>query len=113
MLFRRDKNFWDYNLLANPLNPAVSNPSIAIATSPHSLDLVRRMQDYNLTLLPQSRVSFVWVIREIATRAQGSSRPTAVPIPQFNQTIAIPRIPIAPAWMSASCRKRQFRLTSF
>ncbi|MGB8321838.1 MAG: hypothetical protein WCE52_02645, partial [Candidatus Acidiferrum sp.] len=56
MLFRRDKNFWDYNLLANPLNPSTSNPAIGIATSPHALDLVRRMQDYNLTLFPQSRV---------------------------------------------------------
>ncbi|MEO8053307.1 MAG: hypothetical protein ABI833_23140, partial [Acidobacteriota bacterium] len=54
--FRRDKNFWDYNLLANPLNPSTSTPSVGIASSPHSLDLVRRMQDYTLTLLPQSRV---------------------------------------------------------
>lgn len=84
-LFRRDKNFWDYNLWANPLNPAApnavgsatsgcilsppssahpglpgycSNPSIPQTTSPHALDLVRRMQDYDLTLLPQSRVRF-------------------------------------------------------
>jgi hypothetical protein len=56
LLFRRDKNFWDYNLFANPLNPAISTPAVGIATSPHSLDLVRRMQDYNVTLLPQSRV---------------------------------------------------------
>ena len=54
--FRSEKNFWDYNLLANPLNPSTSTPSVAIASSPHSLDLVRRMQDYTLTLLPQSRV---------------------------------------------------------
>ena len=27
MLFRRDKNFWDYNLSANPYNPAALNPS--------------------------------------------------------------------------------------
>ena len=26
LLFRRDKNFWDYNLWANPLNPAAPNP---------------------------------------------------------------------------------------
>ena len=56
VLFRRDKNFWDYNLLANPLNPSTSSPAIAISSSPHALDFVRRMQDYNLTLLPQSRV---------------------------------------------------------
>ena len=83
MLFRRDKNFWDYNLLANPLNPAslnppgspssgcyattvgtppvvapvvCSSPAVAIGNSPHSMDLVRRMQDYDLTLMPQSRI---------------------------------------------------------
>jgi hypothetical protein len=86
VLFRRDKNFWDYNLWANPFNPAAlnpagslttgcyvgppttafpqgapgycSSPSIASANSLHSMDLVRRMQDYDLTLLPQSRVRF-------------------------------------------------------
>ena len=86
VLFRRDKNFWDYNLFMNPLNPAAlnpagslttgcyvgapttafpqgapaycSNPAIAQENSPHGMDLVRRMQDYDLTLLPQSRVRF-------------------------------------------------------
>jgi hypothetical protein len=85
VLFRRDKNFWDYNLLANPFNPATPNPvgaetsgcivsgpttahpglpgycstpSIAATNSPHGLDLVRRMQDYDLTLFPESRVRF-------------------------------------------------------
>ena len=58
-MFRRDKNFWNYNLLANPLNPVgtiVPNP--AITSSAHALDLSRRMQDYDLTLLPQSRLRF-------------------------------------------------------
>ena len=61
LVFRRHKNFWDYNLLANPLNPipiATTNPAFAVNSSPHSLYLVRRMQDYDLTLLPQSRVRF-------------------------------------------------------
>jgi hypothetical protein len=86
LLFRRDKNFWDYNLYANPLNPAslnppgslttgcyvgpptpafpqgapayCSNPAVAQNNSLHSLDLVRRMQDYDLTLLPNSAVRF-------------------------------------------------------
>ncbi len=85
-LFRRDKNFWDYNLLANPFNPSAlnpagslttgcyvgpptvtypqgapaycSSPAIAEPNSPHGMDLVRRMQDYDLTLFPQSRVRF-------------------------------------------------------
>jgi hypothetical protein len=84
LLFRRDKNFWDYNLYANPLNPAAlnppgslttgcfvgpptatfpqgapaycSSPAVAQNNSLHGLDLVRRMQDYDLTLLPQSKI---------------------------------------------------------
>lgn len=58
ILFRRDKFFWDYNLLANPLNPISSTPALPVVTSPHALDLVRRMQDYDLTLFPQARVRF-------------------------------------------------------
>jgi hypothetical protein len=70
VVFRRHKNFWNYNMLANPLNPvpipptgapssfAVTNPSFAATSSPHALYRVRRMQDYNLTLLPQSRLRF-------------------------------------------------------
>jgi hypothetical protein len=56
LLFRRDKDFWDYSLLANPLNPNSSIPAIAVTNSPHARDLVRRMQDYSLTLFPQSNV---------------------------------------------------------
>src|SRR4051812_9150842 len=48
--FRRDRNYWDYNLLANPLNPTVSNPAIPVATSPHRFDTVRRMGNYNLAI---------------------------------------------------------------
>ena len=86
LLFRRDKNFWDYNLYANPLNPASLNPPGSLTTgcfvgpptaafpqgapafcskpevaqnnSLRGLDLTRRMQDYDLTLLPQSKVRF-------------------------------------------------------
>ncbi len=69
VVFRRHKNFWDYNLLANPLNPvpfstatpppatfAITNPAFPVTRSPHSLDRVRRMGDYDLALFPQSRV---------------------------------------------------------
>src|SRR5579864_171158 len=52
--FRRDRNFFDYNNLANPLNPA--NPYVQVNYSPHQFQTVRRMDDYNLTLLPQSAV---------------------------------------------------------
>jgi hypothetical protein len=56
--FRRDKYPWNYNLLANPLNPASSAPVLPITNSPHALYLVRRMTDLALTFLPQSRVRF-------------------------------------------------------
>jgi hypothetical protein len=57
-MFRRDNDFWNYDLLANPLNPASSNPAVAITSSPQALNLSRHMQDYDLTLLPQSRFRF-------------------------------------------------------
>jgi len=55
-MFRRDQNVWDYNLLANPLNPP--NPFIQVADSPHEMLTTRRMYDYNVTVLPQSAVRF-------------------------------------------------------
>src|ERR1700690_2698564 len=55
--FRRDQNFSDFDLLANPLNPPSSTPSIPALNSPHLFDTTRRMTDIDLTLLPQSRVS--------------------------------------------------------
>jgi hypothetical protein len=61
VLFRRDVNYWNYDLLANPLNTAVTtgtNPTLAVANSPAALALSRHMQDYDLTLLPQSRLTF-------------------------------------------------------
>lgn len=54
--FRMNRNQWDYNLLANPLNRTTSNPAFPITFSPHKMELVRRMSDFGLTLLPQSRV---------------------------------------------------------
>lgn len=56
--FRRDLNNWNYNLLANPLNPVnpAPFPSLILNNSLHLFDTVRRMSDFRLTLLPQSRV---------------------------------------------------------
>ncbi len=56
--FRRDRNLWNYDLLANPLNPTNSNPSRIVTFSPHAMETTRRMSDFNLTLLPQSKVRF-------------------------------------------------------
>ncbi len=57
-MYRRHKNIWNYNLLANPLNSASFNPPTPITDSPHALFLSHRMQDYDLTVLPQSRIRF-------------------------------------------------------
>jgi hypothetical protein len=58
VLYRQDKNVFNYSLLANPLNPLAFNPATPIVNSPHMLDLTHKMQDYDLTVLPESRVRF-------------------------------------------------------
>ncbi len=71
-LYRRDRNFFDYNLFANPLNlnPGVTtcgvgcvnqvNPASLVwfTDSPHLQATTRNMGDFSLTLLPESAVSF-------------------------------------------------------
>jgi hypothetical protein len=56
--FRRDQYFSDYDLMGNPLNPSTSTPSIPVLNSPNEFITTRRMSDVDLTLLPQSRLSF-------------------------------------------------------
>ena len=76
-LYRRDQNFFDYDLFANPLtlNPGITNCSTVVggavspcsaafnpqanyfySNSPHLQDTTRNMGDFNLTLFPQSAV---------------------------------------------------------
>ncbi|HMK22394.1 MAG TPA: hypothetical protein VK466_08660 [Terriglobales bacterium] len=55
--FRRDLNRFDFNLLANPLNPSTSNPNLPVDFSPHLFATTRRMTDLDLTLFPRSLVS--------------------------------------------------------
>ena len=77
-LYRRDKNYFDYNLFANPLDlnagsttcggPVGGPPTCVNAftpsalswysNSPHSQFTTRNMGDFSLTLLPESAVSF-------------------------------------------------------
>ena len=61
-IFRRDRQFFDYDLLANPLVPAglVSNGYTwpQLTDSPHLFNTVRRMTDVNLTLMPAATISF-------------------------------------------------------
>ena len=58
MTYRKDDNNFDYNLLANPLNPPDSTPSIPVTASPHNFSDRRRMSDYDLTIKPQAAVVF-------------------------------------------------------
>jgi hypothetical protein len=69
-LFRKDENFWDYSLQANPLNPTTPFPngpagygpptctSCVLTMSPHLFNTRRKLSDYNLLLLPQSKLRF-------------------------------------------------------
>jgi hypothetical protein len=57
-MFRRDQNIFDYDLLANPLNPSTSVPNVPILHSPHEFLLTRRMSDVNLTLFPVGKLRF-------------------------------------------------------
>src|SRR5262249_23031161 len=56
--FRRYRQYFDYDLLANPLIPSESNPFVSLLNSPHSYNTVRRITDLNVTFAPLSRVSF-------------------------------------------------------
>ncbi len=55
--FRRDRQYFDYDLLANPLIPPTSTPFIPILNTPHLYNTVRRMTDVQLTVAPLSKVN--------------------------------------------------------
>src|SRR5579859_926401 len=54
--FRRDRNFFDYDLLANPLNPGNSVPNIPVTLSPHLMQTTRKMSDFRLNVFDQAPV---------------------------------------------------------
>jgi len=70
-LFRKDEKFWDYSLQANPLNPTLTfangppgyggagtNACTAcvIGVSPHLFNTRRKLGDYSLLVLPDSKI---------------------------------------------------------
>lgn len=77
--FRRDDYLFNYNLFANPLNPTTFSTPVAITSSPNASQYVRHMQDYDLLLLPESRLRFRVGYSRISTNAPGSTgyEPTA------------------------------------
>ena len=71
--YRRDDYFFSYNLLGNPLNTATFPAPLAIANSPHALNYDRHMQDYDLLLLPESRLRFRLGYSRVSTGGAGST----------------------------------------
>src|SRR5271156_535680 len=75
-MVRHDENFWDYSLLANPFNapatpanapanfnPIVNGPANLLGTSimgisPHYYNTRRNLENFGLTLLPDSKIRF-------------------------------------------------------
>jgi len=69
-LFRKGENFWNYSLLANPLNPTTpfaNGPAgfggtvctaCVLNFSPHNMNTRRKMGDYNLIIRPESALRF-------------------------------------------------------
>jgi hypothetical protein len=56
--YQHMQNYFDYNLLANPLNPPSGSPFIPILTSPHSYYNRQNLYNYDLVILPMHRISF-------------------------------------------------------
>ena len=57
--YQHMQNYFDYDLLANPLNPAAgASPFIPILNSPHSYYDRQNLYNYDLVILPMHRISF-------------------------------------------------------
>ncbi len=57
--YQHMQNYFDYDLLANPLNPAAgASPFIPILNSPHSFYDRQNLYNYDLVILPMHRISF-------------------------------------------------------
>ena len=69
--FRRDQNYFNYDLFANPLNPPTATPVVNVNNSPHAYYNRRRMYDFGLTLFPQRRFSIL--LDYDRNRMEGSS----------------------------------------
>ena len=72
-MYRRDEYFFNYNLLANPLNPTTFPTPVAVVNSPNALNYDRHMQDYDLLLFPESRLRFRLGYSRVSTGGPGST----------------------------------------
>ncbi len=57
--FRRDQNYFNYDLFANPLNPPNTTRTVNVNNSPHAYYNGRHLYDFGLTLFPQRRFSIL------------------------------------------------------
>ena len=57
--YQHMQNYFDYDLLANPLNPPTgATPFIPILNSPHSYFNRQNLYNFDLVMLPMRRISF-------------------------------------------------------
>jgi hypothetical protein len=71
--FRRDQQVFDYDLLANPLNPPTSSPNVPILNTPHEFLNTREMTDATLRLLPVGKVRFSLGWSQVVNNGQVAS----------------------------------------
>lgn len=57
-LLRRDRQYFDYDLLDNPLVPSTYHPYVPVLNSPHLFNTVRKMGDFDLIIMPLARVDY-------------------------------------------------------
>jgi hypothetical protein len=59
--------------IRNPLNPTTFPTPVAIVNSPNALNYDRHMQNYDLLLLPESRLRFRLGYSRVSTGGPGST----------------------------------------
>jgi hypothetical protein len=79
-MFRRNEYAWDYSLLANPLNPVTppfANAPLGftpvISNSPHLFSTRHKLSDFDLLLLPQSKIRFRFGYSRVILEGPGLS----------------------------------------
>ena len=56
--YQKMQNYFDYDLLANPLNPPTGSPFVPVLNSPHAYYDRQNMYNFDLVVLPMHRLSF-------------------------------------------------------
>ena len=56
--YQHMQNYFDYDLLANPLNPPAGSPFIPVLNSPHMFYDRQNLYNFDLVVLPMHRLSF-------------------------------------------------------